>query len=153
MRRLREMLLEDQKAQSKRVFSEDPVIARVEKVWMDLLKSSEFELDDDFFNVGGHSLLIVQLASALKLPVPDVMDKRTIVEQADLIRTRAQDTQSTFKLSNGTPKDLDSKIAVVGLSGRWPSAYTKDDFWKSLLNGDESLVNLTENEMLQAGVP
>jgi len=155
MRKLREMLLKEQETKSERVLDEDPVIAKIEQVWMNLLKTSEFDLTDDFFNVGGHSLLIVQLASALKLPVPEVMDKRTIMEQAELVRKRVSEkaTNKVFQLKSAESRPLDSMIAVVGLAGRWPNAVTKEQFWQNMVNKADCFTELTENDMLQAGVP
>jgi amino acid adenylation domain-containing protein len=43
------------------------------------------------------------------------------------------------------------EIAVVGFAGRFPGAWTVEDFWRNLLAGVESIRTFTEEEVLAAG--
>lgn len=47
----------------------------------------------------------------------------------------------------------DSDIAVIGLAGRFPKARDLDAFWRNLREGVESVVSLSDEELLSAGVP
>jgi phthiocerol/phenolphthiocerol synthesis type-I polyketide synthase E len=43
-------------------------------------------------------------------------------------------------------------IAVVGMAGRFPGANSTSEFWNNLRRGEESIVTLTEDELIAAGV-
>jgi acyl transferase domain-containing protein/acyl carrier protein len=51
-----------------------------------------------------------------------------------------------------TEISYDAAIAVVGMSGRFPTAASVDEFWENLLAGKPGLRELTDEELLQAGV-
>ncbi|MFD9621947.1 amino acid adenylation domain-containing protein [Streptomyces virginiae] len=61
------------------------------EIWQSLLPASRLGVTDDFFAVGGHSLLALQLSSrigqqfGIPMPVAAVFKHRTIAEQAQLI--------------------------------------------------------------------
>src|SRR3989449_4956683 len=44
-------------------------------------------------------------------------------------------------------------IAIVGMSCRLPGAQNLDDFWRNLAEGVESIGRLSDEEILQSGVP
>jgi surfactin family lipopeptide synthetase A len=66
---------------------------KIQAIWSDLLDARQVGVRDDFFMLGGHSLLMIQLVSRLRqafdFPVPlnAVMDARTISAQAQRIET------------------------------------------------------------------
>ncbi len=78
--------------------SEDGLEDEVLAIWHDVLGAGHVERDDDFFDVGGNSLLAVRLALALKahygvdVPLRMLFQLRTVSTQsaalADLIRRR-----------------------------------------------------------------
>src|SRR4030095_11955385 len=45
------------------------------------------------------------------------------------------------------------EIAIVGMSGRFPGARNVDEFWHNLAEGVESIVRLSDQEILASGVP
>ena len=44
-------------------------------------------------------------------------------------------------------------IAIVGMSCRLPGARNVEEFWRNLAEGVESIVRLSDEEILQSGVP
>ncbi len=46
-----------------------------------------------------------------------------------------------------------SSIAIIGLSGRFPDAPNLQAFWRNLEQGVESLVEFSDEELLESGVP
>ena len=50
-------------------------------------------------------------------------------------------------------KDLDNKIAIIGMAGRFPQADSIDQFWANLIEGKECISSVTDEELLAAGVP
>ena len=47
--------------------------------------------------------------------------------------------------------ELDGRIAVIGMSGRFPGAGSVAQYWSNLRHGVESIRTLTEDELLAAG--
>ena len=47
---------------------------------------------------------------------------------------------------------LDNAIAVVGMAGRFPGANSVSAFWDNLRRGEESIVNLSDDELRTAGI-
>ena len=43
-------------------------------------------------------------------------------------------------------------IAVVGMAGRFPGARSLSEFWRNLRSGVESIVDISEDDLLSAGV-
>ncbi len=46
----------------------------------------------------------------------------------------------------------ESDIAIVGMAGRFPNAPDLDVFWRNLRDGFDSVVSLTDDELLAVGV-
>ncbi|GGC48545.1 type I polyketide synthase [Chelatococcus reniformis] len=49
--------------------------------------------------------------------------------------------------------DTDDCIAIVGMSGRFPGSPDIPSFWRSLVDGRESITQFTDEELLAAGIP
>ncbi len=62
--------------------------AKLAEIWQDVLEIDEIGINDDFFEIGGHSLLAVRLISAIRkafgmeLPIADVFDYPTVGQLA-----------------------------------------------------------------------
>lgn len=72
---------------------------KIANVWSDVLKIKHPSCDDNFFDIGGDSLKMIELYSGLKplfpvkISVQDVFNNRTIREQADLMANRQEKKQ------------------------------------------------------------
>jgi amino acid adenylation domain-containing protein len=71
-----------------RVPPRTPAEKQVAGIWRDVLRADEVGVDDNFFNVGGHSLLLAQVATRLtewlgrEVPLLDLFRHTTIAAQA-----------------------------------------------------------------------
>jgi amino acid adenylation domain-containing protein len=69
---------------------------RVATIWRRVLRLERVGLSDNFFDVGGHSLLVMQVHAALqrefgiKLAVVDLFQRTTVAAQADLVSLRSE---------------------------------------------------------------
>jgi len=60
-------------------------------IWRTLLKTPEVGIDDNFFSLGGHSLLILQLQNLIRrqfsreISIPDLFQRVTVASQAELL--------------------------------------------------------------------
>jgi acyl carrier protein len=64
------------------------------KIWVDVLVVDRIGIHDNFFDLGGHSLMVIQLMSRVRksfqveLPLKDVFTSPTIKEIAEMVEAR-----------------------------------------------------------------
>lgn len=74
---------------------------KLTQIWVAVLERDDFERTDNFFDIGGHSLRVTQLASRIKrdlgvdLPLRTVFENPTIAELARIIDTDEAKTATT----------------------------------------------------------
>jgi len=127
-------------------------------IWRGILGIEHIGLHDNFFDLGGHSLLLVRVRSTLQetlqraLSITDLFKYPTI---STLVQFLEEDTSTA-----PTPMQADveplvaqsAAIAVIGMAGRFPGASTIDAFWANLCNGVESLVCVSPEDLLKDGI-
>ncbi|MFV2083597.1 non-ribosomal peptide synthetase [Micromonospora sp. LOL_021] len=70
----------------------DPVVEAIRSIWQDVLQIAEIGIDEDLFDLGGHSLTITRISSRIhrrlgvEVPLDAFFDTPTIAEIADLVR-------------------------------------------------------------------
>ncbi|WP_326786367.1 non-ribosomal peptide synthetase [Streptomyces sp. NBC_00151] len=71
------------------------------RMWTEILGISQVGIHDNFFDVGGHSLLAVRLSAAVRaewdveIPISDMLRQGTIAELAAIVRSGGQGTSRT----------------------------------------------------------
>jgi polyketide synthase PksJ len=125
----------------------------ISTIWQDVLKVENPGINDNFFDLGGHSLLIIslqgRLAQALKRDIPVV----------DLFRYPTINTLAKF-LSEGEEQPVvretvapkTGAIAIIGMAGRFPGARNLEEFWQNLREGVDSISFFTDEELIEAGI-
>ncbi|HSF40966.1 MAG TPA: amino acid adenylation domain-containing protein [Thermoanaerobaculia bacterium] len=131
-------------------------------LWRDVLRLDKVGLDDSFFDLGGHSLLLIQVQGRLQawLGRP--------VEMIDLFRYPTVRALAAFLVPeagepNRNPRPEprrtgsgaatpDDRIAIVGMAGRFPGARDLAAFWDNLRRGVESITFLDDRDLEAAGV-
>ncbi|MEM9385009.1 MAG: amino acid adenylation domain-containing protein [Pseudomonadota bacterium] len=140
-------------------------------IWAELLGLERVGVEDNFFDLGGHSLLLVQLMSRLEsrfareILITELFRYPTVAAQARWIgdqpaagpRTASDGapTASSGRASVVTPPvahATDARIAVVGLAARFPEAPTVDAFWEHLRSGRDGVRRLDTEALRAAGV-
>ena len=127
--------------------------ARIASIWGDVLGRRDLGATDNFFDLGGHSLLLVRvhtrLVAELGTPIRlvDLFANPTIAQQARLLRG---DDRTASRRRHRT---LRGDIAIVGLAGRFPGADTPDALWQNLAAGRESIRFFTQEELAAEGIP
>lgn len=87
----------------------DPREQQVAQVWSEVLRVDPIGIHDNFFDLGGHSLLIIQVLSRLRerfglnLTVRDLFERPTIAEIANLLHANE-------RLSSGDAEDVEGAI-------------------------------------------
>ncbi|WP_285608463.1 non-ribosomal peptide synthetase [Actinokineospora globicatena] len=87
-------------------------------LWQDILGLDQVGTNDDFFTIGGHSLLAAQLAARITqrfgvdLPVVELFTRRTITALATLIRATSLDTLLT-EIENLPDAEVQRRLAIL----------------------------------------
>ncbi|MEU0787275.1 amino acid adenylation domain-containing protein [Streptomyces sp. NPDC006173] len=114
----------------------------VHGAWRELLGERTFGLDDNFFDVGGHSLLLVRLQAALrratgtKPAIADLLRHGTVRSQTRLLGgedTPSRPAAAATAVRRATADD--DAIAVVGMAARFAGAADLPSFWDNLRSG------------------
>ncbi|HEY0739356.1 MAG TPA: amino acid adenylation domain-containing protein, partial [Herpetosiphonaceae bacterium] len=130
-------------------------------VWQEVLDVERVGVHDNFFDLGGHSLLLAQVHTRLRellradLALVDLFRYPTISalaaylaeEQGGAVEHRlepAPQLEGAFAASH---------IAIIGMDGRFPGAANIDEFWDNLCAGTETISFFSDEELLAAGVP
>ncbi len=122
----------------------------IEKVFKNIFGYDKIGLDDNFFEIGGNSLLAQKTAAELKslfnynLPVTKLYQYPTISGIAKhLDQTNLQ--QKIVKIKNSSSINRD--IAVIGMSARFPGADTVEEYWDLLVEGRETITFFNESDL------
>ena len=139
-------------------------------IWQEVLGIDRVGLHDNFFDLGGHSLLLVQVRTRLcerlrqEVSVLDLFKYSTINllakhlgAQAAVERTETAEeswlakAQSSVRARRGSPETA-RDVAIIGMAGRFPGAKNVEEFWQNLRRGVESIQEFSEEEVRSAGV-
>ncbi len=132
-------------------------------IWKQLLKIEEVGIEDNFFDVGGHSLLIPEVRVALQkafgtnLQVVEFFQYptiRSLAERLDTERTAAgvAPARRDERAKTEQPKSGTQGFAIVGMVCRFPGAGNTEEFWENLQAGVESITDFSHEELREAGV-
>ena len=122
------------------------------EIWVENLEITEIGIDDNFFEMGGNSLLTqkvaVLIAQALniKLPVTKIYQFPTIAELSDFIDREFQEAKKQQTTKKKTKKAI-GDVAVIGMAGRFPGASTIQELWNILKDGKETISFFTPDEL------
>lgn len=151
------------------------------EVWEDMLGIDGVGARDNFFDLGGTSLMGLQLVKRIQkvtgvaVSAVNLFEAPTVHAMATLINQKAGDAPIKKKSADApvTPKqakenrqaesartaarpeplDRTEKIAIIGMTGRFPGAPDVEQFWRNLRDGVESVTTFSEEELLANGVP
>lgn len=124
-------------------------------VWADLLGIDRVGIDDNFFDLGGNSLLSIQCVAqleghGLKLPIVKLYQHPTIKACAAFLEGDASaiapsEMAKARKAASGASRKGD--IAIIGMSGRFPGAENVEQLWQNLLAKKNSISTWTVDEL------
>jgi amino acid adenylation domain-containing protein len=135
-------------------------------IWREVLGVEQVGVEDNFFDRGGHSLLLVRVHARLQklldreIPVVDLFNHPTIGALARHLGDRPQG-EGDAVVAAARERGRDQRegtggqegIAIVGLAGRFPGAADVEELWANLCAGRESIRAFSDEELLAAGVP
>jgi amino acid adenylation domain-containing protein len=137
----------------------------IASVWRAALQLESVGLDDSFFDLGGHSLLMAKvharLVEALGRDVPLITLfqyptigslARHLAAPASVPTPGAAEPAGYIPRAPRSVAGVETDIAVIGLSGRFPGAADISRLWLNLVAGREGIRFFSAEELLAAGV-
>lgn len=137
----------------------------IARIWEEVLGRPDVGVNDNFFDIGGHSLLMVNVFLRLndlynnKLSLIDLYKYPTVCSLADFIDNNSSNNEEKIKSGKAevTKKRrgylTESKVAIIGIACRFPGAHTKEEFWENLKNGVESISDFSDQVLKENGIP
>lgn len=106
-------------------------------VWQALLDVEVLGVDDDFFDVGGHSLLAAQLAARVRAAigvdcsVRDVFEAPTVARLARRLEAAHDSSSSSGRGPDGYSAQAGPTPTIAARRGneRWPLSYSQQQLW------------------------
>ncbi len=123
-------------------------------LWSRLLGLDRVGATDNFFALGGNSLLAQQTVAALKqqqltLPITKLYQFPTATAIASLLSGSTIPTPKSPS-AHSSPSFISSpekQIAIIGMSGRFPGANTVEELWEVLKQGRETVRFFADDEL------
>ncbi|MFT6127007.1 MAG: amino acid adenylation domain-containing protein [Patiriisocius sp.] len=124
----------------------------ITKIWIETLHMPNIGIDDNFFEMGGTSLLTQKIAGLItekfksKIPVTKIYQFPTIAGLAKFLEL--DKNKSTFSDSKRKNKrQSNSDVAIIGMAGRFPGASSIIELWEVLRDGKETISFFTPEEL------
>ncbi len=135
-----------------------PIERHIADIWASLLEIDRVGADDNFFDLGGNSMLASKTISLLKeqyaiaLPIASLYRHATVARIAESL----SDSGVQPSLSCGAPakkhQTENSEIAIIGMAGRFPGADNIVKLWNILTEGKEA-ISFFQDEELDKQIP
>ncbi len=134
---------------------------RIAAVWQEALGLPSVGIHDNFFDLGGHSLLLAKVHAALKrdlgreLSLVDLFRYPTVAALAQALAAGEGGAPAAAPARAAAPrprKDAGSELAIVGMAGRFPGAKSVAQLWRNLVAERESITFFDDEELRAAGV-
>jgi amino acid adenylation domain-containing protein len=130
---------------------------KIAQIWQQLLQIEKVGIYDNFFDLGGHSLLMVQVQDELSallersLSIVKLFQYPTIQTLAKYLTQ--EEIQETSEVLKTLPVSSETKdIAIIGMAGYFPDAKNIETFWQNLRDGVESITFFSDEELLKSGI-
>ncbi|MCP4658569.1 MAG: amino acid adenylation domain-containing protein [bacterium] len=139
---------------------------RIAEIWQRVLGIEQVGVFDNFFDLGGNSLIGLQITAELEreleqevLPLA-LYEAPTVNALARYLRPpsrapeprlekRREARERRRRRRSEVPR---REIALIGMSGRFPRADGVEEMWQNLLAGRESITFFSDDELAAAGL-
>ncbi|HEX5760628.1 MAG TPA: non-ribosomal peptide synthase/polyketide synthase [Thermoanaerobaculia bacterium] len=124
-------------------------------VWREVIGTEAVGRNDNFFDLGGHSLLMARVQARLgerlerSLPLVELFQHPTVAALAEHL---LPDAGLVPAAAPAARERRGSAIAVIGMAGRFPGAPDLETFWDNLRAGVESIRFFGDEELLATGL-
>jgi len=131
---------------------------RIAALWREALQLDEVDPQENFFALGGNSILMVQVHARLQerfgeVPIVDLFQYPTVRSLAAHLASRgAVPREHPVEARRPVPvPGTGQEVAIIGMAGCFPRAESLDAFWRNLRDGVECISFFSDEELLAAG--
>ncbi len=138
-----------------------PLQKKLAELWCVLLDIDRVGIDDNFFDLGGNSLLALQMIARLKTELdrdlsvvalyqhPTIRGIEHIMEgkSEETFYEKAQKLLAKESSVRTIIKSVEDGIAIIGMAGRFPGASNVEELWKLLSEGREGIRFFSKDEL------
>jgi amino acid adenylation domain-containing protein len=123
----------------------------IANTWSEILKIPKIGILDNFFEMGGTSLLAQKTVAVLKqhydynIPIIKLYQYPSISELSNYLEPKKESTSLNPTAQNN--ESASSNIAVIGMSGRFPGADSIEDLWQILKDGRETISFFSQDQL------
>jgi amino acid adenylation domain-containing protein len=128
-------------------------------LWQEELKVETVGIDDNFFDLGGHSLRMARVHARLQetlgreISLIELFQYPTVSSLArHLSAAAAPLAEAPAAAPRRSRRGGSQDVAIVGMAGRFPGARSIDELWRNLAGAREGITFFTAEELLAAGV-
>jgi len=138
---------------AKTVVSAESIDTTVALLWREVLSLPRIGLDDNFFEIGGTSLLATVLLSKIirafqrEIPITAVFEYPTVRAMSSFLKGDSAPEETVAFSSRPAKTTPSSAIAIIGMTGRFPGAKSVEEFWTNLCAGTESITFFKPEEL------
>ncbi|WP_419194452.1 HAD-IIIC family phosphatase [Novipirellula herctigrandis] len=132
---------------------------KLSRICSEVLNICQVGTDDSLHDLGGTSLHVVQIHSQIvqqlgtEIPITELYTLSTIREIANRLqgtdKTRMTSPAPALSMPQNDSQHRNSSdgIAVIGMAGRFPGADNVAQFWENLINGVNSITEISDEEL------
>ncbi|PWK15686.1 amino acid adenylation domain-containing protein [Tumebacillus permanentifrigoris] len=143
---------------SKRATGTSDLQQQILGIWADVLERdpANLHIDDNFFDIGGHSLLLMKVQAELQsrldisMKILDLLKYTTVRQLADVFEkpiTGQQGLGPKEAFDEPVRQVGNEAIAIIGIGLRFPGSKTPYEFWRHLRDGEELIRDITLEEV------
>ncbi len=143
--------------EKKYVAPRSEVEKQLAKIWSEVLGVEKISIHDNFFDLGGHSLLIIKVRKRLReiskkdIKVTDLFQYPTVRLLSEYIHSDLDVEKENEKESTMIRSEKYESIAVIGMACRFPGSKNVEEFWMNLQNSEECISQFSDEELLEDG--
>ncbi|GCE15769.1 type I polyketide synthase [Tengunoibacter tsumagoiensis] len=157
-------VIEDQPSVKPGLLLNDDYEQQIIEIWKKVLGVESVGLHDNFFDIGGNSLMGLQVLARIKksfkvqIPAVALFEAPTVSALASYLRPAtpvvptAQQDLLEQRRKQARQQTGTEGIAIIGMAGRFPGASSIQQFWENLRNGVESITFFSDEELLEVGI-
>lgn len=124
----------------------------IAKIWSEELQIPSIGIDDDFFDMGGSSVLAQKVTSLMRqhlsvdISVSKIYIHPTISELSNILGENKND-EDFFEFKKTNNQTASADIAIIGMAGRFPGSDTIEELWENLREGKETISFFSKEEL------
>ncbi|MEM8680454.1 MAG: amino acid adenylation domain-containing protein, partial [Planctomycetota bacterium] len=114
------------------------------RIWQDVLGLDRVGVQDNFFDLGGNSILALQVVKRLEDELNLRLSAAEFFNQPTIHRLLAAEEP---RVVPGMPQARANEFAIVGMAAKFPGASNVQEFWRNLCAGVESITRFSPDEL------